>query len=124
MRDWVAHTFQPELEAAGCSIWDYDDLGYQQLAVEEAIVKSRYVVVLLTPSYLSDRLKELTTAMAVLQAVHTRTPRFVPILRELCNLPLWIQAFAGLDMTPRRTMELRDMMSRLIRRLKKQPHER
>jgi Caspase domain/TIR domain len=124
MRDWVSHSLQPELEAAGCSIWDHDDLGYQQFAVEEAIVKSRYVVVLLTPSYLSDRFKELTTTMAVLQAVHTRTPRFVPIVRELCHLPLWIQAFVGLDMTPRKTMELRDTMSRLIRRLKKPPHER
>lgn len=124
MRDWVAKVFQPELEASGCSIWDYDDLGYNQLVVEEALVKSRYVVVLLTASYLRDRFKEFTTTMAVLQAVNTRTPRFVPILRELCNLPLWIQAFGSLDMTSRKTMELRHMMSRLITRLKKQPHER
>jgi hypothetical protein len=124
MRAWVTRSLQPELEASDCSIWDYDDLGYNQLVVEEAIVKSRYVVVLLTASYLRDRFKEFTTTMAVLQAVHTRTPRFVPILRELCPLPLWIQAFVGLDMTPRKTMELRDTMSRLIKRLKKQPHER
>jgi hypothetical protein len=124
MRDWVTKVFQPELEASGCSIWDYDDLGYNQLVVEEAIVKSRYTVVLLTPSYLKDRFKELTTTMAVLQAVHTRTPRFLRVLRELCTVPLWIQAFEGLDMTPRTTMEHRDTMGRLIKRLKKQPHER
>jgi hypothetical protein len=64
------------------------------------------------------------TTMAVLQAVNTRTPRFVPIVRELCTLPLWIQAFSGLVMTSRKTMELHDMMGRLIKRLKKQPHER
>lgn len=124
VRDWVTKVFQRELEASGCSIWDHDDLGYNQFVVEEAIVKSRYVVVLLTPSYLKDRFKELTTTMAVLQAVHTRTPRFIAVLRELCTLPLWIQAFVGLDMTPRETMELRDTMGRLIKRLKKQPHER
>lgn len=95
-----------------------------KIVVEEAIVKSRYTVVLLTASYLKDRFKELTTTMAVLQAVHARTRRFIRILRELCTLPLWIQAFEGLDMTPRRTMELRDKMGRLIKRLKKQPHER
>ena len=115
---------QPELAASGCSIWDYDDLGYNQLVVEEALVKSRYAVVLLTASYLRDRMKEFTTTMAVLQAVHTHTPRFVPVLRELCHLPLWIQAFGSLDMTPRKTMEFRYMMGRLITRLKKQPHER
>jgi hypothetical protein len=124
MRDWVAKVLQPELEAGGCSIWDYDDLGFNQFVVEEAIVKSRYTVVLLTASYLKDRFKELTTTMAVLQAVHTRTPRFIRVLRELCTLPLWIQAFEGLDMTSRKTMEHRYMMGRLIERLKKQPHER
>jgi hypothetical protein len=60
----------------------------------------------------------------VLQAVTTRTPRFIPIVRELCNLPLWIQAFGGLDMTSRTTMEHRYLMGRLLERLKKQPHER
>jgi hypothetical protein len=124
MRDWVTKVFHPELEASGCSIWDYDDLGFNQLVIEEAIVKSRYTVVLLTASYLKDRLKELATTMAVLQAVHTRTPRFICVLRELCTPPLWIQAFEGLDMTPRKTMEYRDTMARLIKRLKKQPHER
>lgn len=123
-RDWVTKVFQPELEASGCSIWDYDDLGYNQLVIEEALVKSRYTVVLLTASYLRDRFKDFATTLAVLQAVHTRTPRFVPVLRELCNLPLWIRAFGGLDMTPRKTMEFRYMMGRLLARLKKQPHER
>jgi hypothetical protein len=124
LRDWVTTVFQPQLKAGGCSIWDYDDLGYNQFIVEEALVKSRYVIVVLTPSYLKDRFKELTTTMAVLQAVTTRTPRFIPIVRERCHLPLWIQAFGGLDMSSRKTMEHRYMMSRLLERLKKQPHER
>ena len=123
-RHWVSKVFQPELESQGCSIWNYDELGYNQFVVEEALVKSCYVVVLLTPSYLKDRFKEFTTTMAVLQAIHTRTPRFVPIVRELCTLPLWIRVFEGLDLTSRKTMELRDTMDRLVARLKKQPHER
>jgi hypothetical protein len=45
-------------------------------------------------------------------------------VRELCHLPLWTQTFVGLDMTDRKTMEFRDTMGRLIKRLKKQPHER
>ncbi|HEX2689742.1 MAG TPA: caspase family protein [Kofleriaceae bacterium] len=124
LRDWVAKVFQPELERHGCSIWDHDDLGYNQFVVEEALVKSRYAVVLMTPAYLKERFQEFTTTMAVLQAINTRTPRFVPIVRELCHLPLWTQTFVGLDMTDRKTMEFRDTMGRLIKRLKKQPHER
>ena len=124
LRDWVTQVFQPELETAGRSIWDHDDLGYSKLEVEEAIVKCRYVVVLLTRSYLENRFAEFTTTLAVLQAIDTRTPRFIPVVRELFNLPYWIKAFGGLDMTPRREMEFHDNMARLIKRLAKEPHER
>lgn len=126
LRDWVARVLQPEIEKPddGLSIWDYDDVGYDKLVVEQAIVKSRYVIVLLTASYLKDRFDEFTTTMAVLQAVDTHTPRFIPILRELCNVPLGLDAFVGLDMTPAREMELHYTIGRLIKRLKKQPSER
>jgi len=126
LRDWVARILQPEIERpeTGLSVWDYDDLGYNKLVVEEAIVKSRYVVVLLTPSYLKDRFAELTTTMSVLQAVNTHTPRFIPVLRELCTLPLYLDAFVGLELTPPREMEFRYTIDRLIKRLKKQPHQR
>ena len=126
LRDWVAHVLQPEIERPdnGLSIWDYDDVGYKKLDVQEAIVKSRYIVVLLTASYLKNPLDELTTTMEILQAVDTHTPRFIPVLREPCPLPLYIQAFVGLDMTPAHEMELHYTIGRLIKRLKKQPHER
>lgn len=124
LRDWVSRVFQPALERHGVSIWNYSDIGYNQFKVEEAIVKSRYVVALLTPSYLEDGFKEFMTTMAVLQAINTRTPRFIPIRRELFNLPYWIQLFVGLDMTPRREMEFQHSMEILSERVKKQPHER
>lgn len=126
LHDWVARELQPELARPdrGLTIWNHDDLGYSKLAVEQAIVKTRYAVVLLTRSYLDNRLDELTTMMALLQAVNTRTPRFLPILRELCAVPLYIDAFVGLDMRPSRTMAFRATVDRLIRRLQKHPHER
>ncbi len=126
LHDWVTRVLQPELARPdrGLSIWDHDDLGYSKLSVEQAIVNTRYAVVLLTRSYLANRLDELTTVMAVLQAVNTRTPRFLPILRELCTIPLYIDAFVGLDMRPAREMAFRPTLDRLIRRLQKPPHER
>ena len=125
LRAWVEDEFQPELTRAGRTIWDHDALGMIELPdVEEAIKKSKYVVVLLTESYLRSRLDELKTTMAILQAVHTRTPRFIPILRERCDVPLTIKAFVGLDMSESNQMEFRYSMERLIKRLKKEPHER
>jgi hypothetical protein len=124
LEDWVSRVFRPALDSAGISVWDRDGLGRLEIELEEAIVKSRYVVLLLTRSYLEDRDEEFKTAMAITQAIDTRTPRFIPIQRERFNMPLYIRAFSGLDMTPRREMKFRDNMSRLIARLKKQPHER
>jgi hypothetical protein len=121
--DWVAKVFRPELERAGLLLWDYDDLGNMKLDIEEAIVKSKYVIVLLTASYLKDRFEDLKTTMAVIQAVNTRSKRFIAIQRELFNMPLYIQAFWGIEMTPQREMKFRSEMSRLIKRLKKLPHE-
>lgn len=123
MRDWVARVFQPELERQGCSVVDYDALGFNQFAVEEVLVKTKYIVVLLTASYLMNRLDEFKTTMAVLQAIDTKTPRFIPILRETFTLPLWIRTFVGLDMTPQKTMNFSYDMERLVKRLKKQPHQ-
>jgi hypothetical protein len=126
LQDWVAKVFRPELgrPGVGLSIWDHDDLGSLKLEVEDAIVKSRYILVLLTRSYLKDRFEELKTTMAIMQAVNTRTRRFIPIQREQFNMPLYIQAFNGIDLTPQREMKFRSSMDSLIRRLKKPPHER
>jgi len=126
LEEWVAKVFRPELErpSAALTIWDHDDLGGLKLDVEEAIVKSRYIVLLLTRAYLKNRFEELKTTMAIMQAVNTRTRRFIPIQREQFNMPLYIQAFSGIDMTPQREMRFRASMDSLIRRLKKQPHER
>jgi hypothetical protein len=124
LEDWISRVFRPELEHAGISVWDHDELGRLGTEIEQAIVKSRYVVLLLTRSYLEDRSAELKAAMAITQAIDTRTPRFIPIQRERFNMPLYIRAFSGLDMTPQREMKFRDHMDLLIRRLRKQPHER
>lgn len=124
LRKWVTRELQPRIERAGRSIWKYDQLGFDKLAVQEAIQNSKYVVVLLTGSYLRNRLEEFKVTMAMLQAIHSRTPRFIPILRETCDLPLAIAAFEGLDMTDQNLMGFSDEMDRLIERLTKEPHER
>ena len=126
LEDWVCKVFRPELQGAGSglSVWDEDEVGGLQLEVEVAIVRSRYVIALLTRSYLKNRFEELKTMMAIMQAVNTRTRRFIPVQRESFHVPLYIQAFAGIDMTPQREMRFRSSMNSLLRRLRKQPHER
>ncbi|HWO20051.1 MAG TPA: caspase family protein [Kofleriaceae bacterium] len=124
LEDWVTGVFRRELERPGValSVWDRDTLGALQIDIEEAIVKSRYVVVLLTRAYLESRFEELKTTMAIMQAVNTRSRRFIPVLREQFHAPLYIQAFSGIELTPQREMRFRASMDRLIARLRKHPH--
>ena len=59
-----------------------------------------------------------------MQAAHTRTPRFIPIKREKCSVPLAIGIFEGLDFTEANRMRYRSELDRLITRLKADPHVR
>ena len=121
LRAWVATAFVPELVRAGLAVWDLDDLGASAVS-GEAIVSSRYTVALFTPGYLRDPLRELATTMALLQAIETRAPRFIPVVRERCELPLAIRTRVGLDLTPQRLMDHRHHLDRLIARLRRPPH--
>lgn len=123
-KHWVKQVFRPELEGAGCSVWDYETCGQLNLDFQEAMVKSKYTVVILTPDYLRSRFDEVRTAAAIMQAAHTRTPRFIPIKREKCSVPLAIGVFEGLDFTEANRMRYRSELDRLITRLKAEPHVR
>ena len=121
--DWVQNILYPELRHHDLSIWDYDDLAHRKLDVSVAIAKSRYTVVLLTPEYLAHDIEEFTAVMAVLQAVETRSPRFVPVMRKQCTPQLEIRTFVTVNMTPGQEMRYRRNMNRLIARLKKRLDE-
>lgn len=123
LEDWVSRFFQPELEHAGISILEHDDIGAGKLEVSKAIVKCRYFIVILTQSYLKYRFEEFAAATSIIESIETRTRRFIVILREQVVLPPEYNYFASLDMTPRREMRFRKDMDRLIKRLKKQPGE-
>jgi hypothetical protein len=123
-RDWIERTLQPELARNECTVWDYDPLGSMVFDIEEAIVKCKYVVVLITPAYLRNRMNELKATMALMQAVETRTPRFLTVKTEPTALPYHFKLFAGLDLSDANLMGRKREMERLIKRLKKEPHLR
>jgi hypothetical protein len=123
VKRWVSQTFVPRLEGAGRSVWHHDPVG-GGVFDDAPIRQSKYVVVLLTESYFRNQLEEFKGMMAILQAVESRTPRFIPILRESCNAPLAVRSFVGLDMRDENEMALGDEMRRLLERLAREPHER
>jgi hypothetical protein len=64
--------------------------------------------------------------MGILQAVHTRTPRFIPILRE--DIPnLYAKAvgmFGPIELHEGNVLSHKRQMELLLKRLKKPPHQR
>ena len=121
--DWAEGTLQPELERAGLTVWDSNKtgaLGYD--FEEEAITRSRYVLPVLTRETLKHHDSHFARAMGSMQAVHTRTPRFIPILREKMVLPLQLRVFSGIDLSEANLMGRKRQMELLVKRLKKEPH--
>lgn len=121
--DWVAQTLQPELEREGLSVWDSNNKGsliYDE--EEEAITRSRYVLPVLTAETLRNRDSHFARTMATMQAVHTSTPRFIPILREKISLPYKLRVFSGADLSEANLMGRKRQMELLVKRLKKDPN--
>lgn len=122
LEGWAERNLLEPFRKAGISIWS-DQLGDASLR-DEAVVKSKYVVPLLTKSYLDNHQAQLTATMAILQAVNRRAPRFIPIKRDNVKVPLAMQAFVGLEMTDANLMSYDRFRKQLIDRIKKDPHER
>ncbi len=119
-RTWVESTLLRELQGAGLSVW-CDELGDVVLR-DDVIVKSKYVVVLVTQSLLRNRAERFKATASLLQAVHEDAPRFLCIRRDQAQLPPTMRMFAGLDMSDANRMQHADSIQRLIARLKKDPY--
>jgi hypothetical protein len=84
--EWVRYTVVPSLEKLGLKLCleerDFR-LGARRLEeMENAVKTSRYTVCVLTPSYVQGPFEDFQQALAKFQAVESRTPRFIPLLRQ------------------------------------------
>jgi hypothetical protein len=113
--EWVWRTLVPGLEGAGLRIAVSDDVAEPGVArvvnAERGIRQSRRTLVVLTPSYLADRMAEfenvLTQTMGVEEGRHRLIPvRAVPFDRTL--LPVRLSMLTAVDLThpDRATREL------------------
>jgi tetratricopeptide (TPR) repeat protein len=104
-RDWVSSELLGPLEAAGLRVCiDYRDFapGAAILAeIERAIQRSRKTIFVFSPAYLTSGEERGWTQLEqwVLQTVDpaNRTRRFLVLLRETCDIPLWLQPFIHVD---------------------------
>lgn len=106
---WVRYTVVPSLEKLGLKLCLEDRdfrLGAQRLKeMERAVKTSRYTVCVLTPSYVQGPFEDFQQALAKFQAVESQTPRFIPLLREDCELSLGDRMTQMLDVRDDRAVE-------------------
>ena len=67
--------------------------------LERAIVNSRYIVLVLSPAYLTDQWSLLAQKLTTHLGVVERTERLIPLLLKPCDLPLQIDFRVRLDCT-------------------------
>jgi hypothetical protein len=120
--DWVWRTLVPDLERAGLRIAVSDDVAEPGVArvvnAERGIRQSRRTIVVLTASYLADRMAEFENVLAQTMGVEEGHHRLVPVRAapfDRGRLPLRLSMLTAVDLThpDRKAREL----DRLVRTL-------
>ena len=91
-RDWVSGVLVPELEKRGfTTIVDYRDFRGGSFGIDEmmaAVEMCRRTLLVLTPAYVASGWTAFENAMAQSLDPDARWRRVVPMMREMCPLPL------------------------------------
>jgi hypothetical protein len=119
-KTWVEQVLVPRLEALGLRIClahrDFR-LGAPRIReMERAVERSRYTLAVFTPRYLDGAFEDFQLLLGEHQAVETREPRLIPLMREECALPLGIRTTERLDVSDQEFEE--STVQRLAQRLR------
>jgi caspase domain-containing protein/TIR domain-containing protein len=123
---WVTSTLVPYLEALGLKLCLEDrDFMIGASRVEEidrAINESRYTVAVLTPEYVADTVGHYESLLAAYNALESRMPCFMPLMRRPCQLALHARMTEALDVS--RDAEVPAALQRLALALRHPPRPR
>jgi len=100
---WVEDELLPRITSAGLSLCtgqqDFRAGATRIGEIERLIVTSRKTVLVLTPAYLDDEWAESSNTMVQSLDPASRDRRFIPLLKEPCDLPLHIRHLIPVDFT-------------------------
>lgn len=123
-RAWVETTMVPRLEGLGLRLClarrDFRIGSPRIREMERAVTESRYTVAVFTPSYLDGGFEEFQALIAQHLAIERKEPRFLPLLRRNCQLPLGVRMTELLDVSD--DLEVDVTLERLALRLREAPH--
>lgn len=101
-RDWVNRELVPHFQAAQLRLITSDtfDLGAPQVSeFERAVLSSGKTLLVLTPDSLQDAWAGFAAIMVHTLDPASRERRFIPIIKEPCDLPLRFQGLVAFDAT-------------------------
>jgi hypothetical protein len=102
-RAWITGVVVPYLEGLGLRLCLEDRdfrLGASRISETEAAVgHSRYTVAVFTPAYLANAFETYDAMLAAHDAIESREPRLIPVLRRKCELALHTRMTEALDVS-------------------------
>jgi hypothetical protein len=108
-REWVERALVPKLEGLGlrlCLAHRDFRLGAPRIReMERAVQQSRYTLAVLSPLYVDGAFEDYQAVLAQHYALETRSPRFIPLVREPCSFPLGVRMTECLDVSDRELEE-------------------
>ncbi|MGL5508066.1 MAG: caspase family protein [Microcoleaceae cyanobacterium] len=121
-KSWVRKTVLPYLESKGLKV-NLDirfPLGPTKIIkMENAVQKSRYTLIILSPTYLKNSFTNFENLMAQHLGLEQSKNRLIPLLREPCNPRLGLRILFMLDMSDEEEFDIN--MERLVYQLKQTP---
>lgn len=102
-KEWVHDWLLPKLKEAGLSVWiDFEELrsGTPLItAIEQAITKSRTILIILTPAYLNSQWSDFESTLIQTLDPTMRQRRVIPLMLQPCEIPSRIRTLAYSDFT-------------------------
>jgi hypothetical protein len=125
-RTWALGVLVPALERQGLRLClerrDFR-LGAPRIReMERAVEESRYSVAVFTPDYLDGAFEDFQALMARHNAIESKAPRFIPVIRRPCELHLGLRMTEALDLSD--DTEVEAGLERLALALREPPRSR
>jgi tetratricopeptide (TPR) repeat protein len=118
-KGWVRGELLTRLQ--GLRIFEFQLGASRANEVERAVVQSRKTLLVLTPDYLKSEWEEFGSLLVQSLDPASRNQRFIPILKQSCELPLRLQQLIPLDLTDPDEDEIRIAWAQLLTALGKRP---
>jgi tetratricopeptide (TPR) repeat protein len=118
-KDWVRRELLTQLQ--GLRIFEFQLGASRANEIERAVVESRKTLLVLTPDYVESEWEEFGNLLVQSLDPASRNQRFIPILKQPCELPLRLQQLIPVDLTDPNEDEIRIAWAQLLTALGKKP---